>query len=65
MKKWSRKYDKCIECGSTEKRHCGNGRCSACHSKAYYKKNGIKIRAKRKALKAETFRRVREQYGSE
>lgn len=30
-KKWSRKYEKCIKCGKTEKRHLGRGLCSKCY----------------------------------
>jgi hypothetical protein len=28
---WSRKYDKCIDCGTSERRHMGNGQCSRCY----------------------------------
>ena len=28
---WSRKYDRCVECGTTERRHEARGRCHRCH----------------------------------
>jgi hypothetical protein len=28
---WSRKFDACIDCGSTTRRHIGHGRCSRCY----------------------------------
>jgi len=30
MKKWSREYDKCQNCGTTNVKHKGNGFCSKC-----------------------------------
>ena len=29
--RWARKYDSCIDCGTTKRRHMGNGRCSRCY----------------------------------
>lgn len=29
-KKWARKYDECVECGTTEEVHCGHGLCWPC-----------------------------------
>lgn len=29
-KKWSRNFDKCIDCGTTEKKHSCGGRCQNC-----------------------------------
>lgn len=52
---WSRKYERCIDCGTTERRHHCGGRCKVCQSKhlrdtnfEYYKKQ----RACDKAWKA-------------
>lgn len=28
--KWSRKHDRCVDCGTDEKKHRGNGRCATC-----------------------------------
>lgn len=36
FKKWSRNFDSCIICGTTENKHAGKGRCSVC----YFKKDG-------------------------
>jgi hypothetical protein len=36
---WSKKYDKCVVCGTTEKKHYGKGRCVNCYSKKRYKEN--------------------------
>lgn len=33
MKKWSRKYDFCIECNTVEIKHKGNGYCKVCYEK--------------------------------
>lgn len=30
-KPWNKKYDACIECGTTEKKHTGHGLCSTCY----------------------------------
>jgi hypothetical protein len=40
--KWSRKYDCCIECGTTERKYVGKGLCTKCHRAVRYKvkKNG-------------------------
>lgn len=32
-KKWSRKYDECINCGSTEKKHYARGLCQTCYNR--------------------------------
>ena len=36
---WSKKYEKCIICGTTERKHKGNGRCVNCYQKKQYKIN--------------------------
>ncbi len=41
---WSKKYDKCIKCGTTEKKHHGNGMCKDCHAREYRDKNCEKIK---------------------
>jgi len=33
MKKWSRNFSKCIECGSTKNTHKGHGFCVVCYDK--------------------------------
>jgi len=30
---WAKKYDKCIECGTTERKHVGKGLCYSCKAK--------------------------------
>ena len=37
---WSKKYARCITCGTTSKRHCSKGRCTACTEKACRKRRG-------------------------
>jgi hypothetical protein len=32
---WSKKFDSCIECKTTEKRHSGHGLCNCCHQRKY------------------------------
>ena len=39
MKKWSRKYDCCQICGTTEKKHKGRGLCVTCHNKQWSEEN--------------------------
>jgi uncharacterized Zn finger protein (UPF0148 family) len=41
--KWSRKYDKCIVCGTTEIKHNGNGMCKICYNIEWLKKNPEKL----------------------
>lgn len=36
---WSKKYKKCIVCGTTERKHKGNGRCTKCHQKYHRELN--------------------------
>lgn len=38
-KKWSRKYNKCIICGTTEKEHKAKGLCKKCYERIEYKRN--------------------------
>jgi len=32
---WALKYNQCIDCGTTQKKHVAHGRCTTCHSKYY------------------------------
>lgn len=41
---WSRKYDKCIVCGTTERKYCAKGMCRKCYEKKWAKKNPEKCR---------------------
>ena len=36
---WSKKYDKCIVCETTERKHSGNGMCVNCYKRNYKKLN--------------------------
>lgn len=36
---WSRKYERCQECGTTERQHYGKGLCYQCYNRAKYKQN--------------------------
>lgn len=38
-KKWSRKYEKCIRCETTEKPHIADGLCLKCYQHKQYQKN--------------------------
>lgn len=38
--RWSRKYDACIECGTTEKKYASKGRCHACNMAWRYREYG-------------------------
>ena len=35
--KWSMKYNACVDCGTTEKKHVGKGLCTKCHRALRYK----------------------------
>jgi len=39
--KWSRKFDKCVICGSTEKKHASHGVCTRCDSRAKMKQRTL------------------------
>lgn len=36
---WSKKYEKCTVCGTTEKPHQANGLCTSCYYKDYLAKH--------------------------
>jgi len=36
---WARKYSACIECGTTERKHYGNGLCYQCYNRGAYRAN--------------------------
>ena len=38
-RKWSRKYEKCVICGSVEHKHHAKGICNRCYGESYYKEN--------------------------
>lgn len=41
---WSRKYNKCIICKTTERKYVGNGMCKKCYHEEYCKINSEKIK---------------------
>jgi len=41
--KWSRQYDKCIKCGTTEYKHNAKGLCVKCYKKELYRKRKAKL----------------------
>jgi hypothetical protein len=34
--RWSKHFDKCVECGTTETPHGARGKCKKCHKREYY-----------------------------
>jgi len=44
---WSKKYDECVKCGSSERKHVGRGLCSLCYSRDWGNKNADKLRKQR------------------
>ena len=36
---WSKKYERCRECGTTERKHNGKGLCCNCYSNKKYREN--------------------------
>lgn len=61
--RWATLYDKCTRCGTTERKHYGNGLCRKCHQETNkgYKLSVLKYRSsdKWKKTKKEYDRRVR------
>lgn len=39
---WSKKYDKCVICGTTNRKYYAKGMCKSCHNKDYREKNKIR-----------------------
>lgn len=31
-KRWAKKFDRCVDCGTTERKHLSRGRCTRCYS---------------------------------
>ena len=49
---WSRKHDKCINCGTIETEHCGHGLCNNCFLNFKYETNKeFREKAKERATK--------------
>jgi len=44
MKKWSKKHNNCILCGSCERPHYGHGTCKKCYQDRWAKENTERIR---------------------
>lgn len=44
--RWSIKYNNCIGCGTTHRRHISKGLCVSCYQKSYRLIHGDKLRAK-------------------
>lgn len=57
---WSRKYDSCIICGTTESEHDGKGICKRCHMKAHYWKNRERILEYSKQYRMKNKEKIRE-----
>ena len=58
---WSKKYDKCIICGTIERKCFAIGMCVRCYSKDYYKKNSEKRKAQSKKRREANPEKYREQ----
>lgn len=57
ISEWSRRYDKCIKCGTTEIAHYAKGICKKCYMDNYEKKYYEKNRENIKKRKANWFQR--------
>ncbi len=57
---WSRKYNKCINCGTKEKKHEGKGMCEECYPKKWYKINLEKVKEKAKKYQEDNREKVNE-----
>lgn len=50
MSQWSKRYDRCVGCGTTEVRHKGHGMCRRCHCSWRYRNDReLAERMKRRA----------------
>lgn len=38
---WSRSFDRCIECGTSDRKHCGHGLCVNCAARRRRKEAGV------------------------
>ena len=59
---WSMKFDCCQICGTTEIEHSGNGMCSACYHKKYYRENRERSRQYNKKYYQENRERFKKYY---
>ena len=50
---WALRYDRCVSCGTTEKRHHGRGLCTTCYARVHR----IEIRDERNAYQRERNKR--------
>jgi len=62
MAKWSRKYDRCRDCKTTERKHYARGLCRNCYRKKNYWENVDKERAQRKEYYEDNKDKVKEYY---
>lgn len=69
---WSKKYEKCVVCGTIESRYASKGLCDKCNKKRLYKKNPEKIREQRRQWRKTHFencrlsgKKYREKYSKE
>ncbi len=64
---WSRNYDCCVQCGTTNHKHEGKGFCKKCWNKKFYIKNKDKYGKwnKEYRLKPEIKKRIKEKFGKE
>ena len=62
---WSRIYDKCTECNTTDRKHYGGGLCYACYKRKQYAKNPEKYKkweAERYAKNSKLIRKRTKEY---
>ena len=56
---WSKKYDKCIGCGTDKMKHAGNGLCATCASRKWRKENREKVNEQNKRYWAKHRQKLR------
>lgn len=50
LDRWSRAHDCCVECGTTEKKHWGKGKCSICAKKPYLERMRRNTRERKRRM---------------
>ncbi len=56
---WSKKHEKCVTCGTTDKRCKGWGMCVNCYDRSWSKNNSEKIKRRGKKYRLNNFKNIR------
>lgn len=63
MKRWATDYDKCIECGRTDRKHVSHGLCHTCDMRKWRLENPVAYKKQLKKYWAtEKYKNYRKEY---